>query len=387
MIRALIVATLLSSLLSQASAQVEWGGKTTLLAGTPVREHQEPSSRVTFEPRLKYGLASTTVRAEVRLRRLDQDGQRQDDAEFRELSLSGQQGVMAWRIGAQQVNWGRMDILRVIDTLNAVDQRDVFYLDVPETKRSLPMVNLEWQFDTDTLQFIVAPVVPVDKLPREVSGLPVSIDKPDSSVKNATVALRYGFEKEGWNADLIAVKGWNATPVLTPRWGANGPYLEGTLRRHDRLGFSADKPIGGFVLRLEGGYSLLSSAAKSGMPLERRVELGAGADIRGGPWFLAVQALGELKLNHEPHEATRRGTSYLSAILQRKWAQDRINTRLVHIMDTQDHASWSSLQASYEIDARQEIKLQADYFRGRSTVSFGAFNARSRVAISHRLEY
>ncbi|MGQ0595894.1 hypothetical protein [Aquabacterium sp.] len=340
-----------------------------------------------MEPKLKYGLGSTTVRAEARLRWLDQEGQRQDDAEFRELSLSGQGWMMAWRLGAQQVNWGRMDILRVIDTLNPVDQHDVFYLDVPETKRSLPMANLEWQFDADTLQFIVAPVVPVDKLPREVSGLPVSINKPDSSVKNATVAVRYGFENAGWNADVIAVKGWNATPILTPRLGAHGPYLEGTLRRHDRLGFSADKPIGGFVLRLEGVYSLLGSEARSRTPLERRLELGAGADIRWGPWFLAVQALGELKLNHEPLEASRRGTSYLSAILQRKWAQDRINTRVVHITDTQDHASWNSLQASYEIDARQEIKLQADFFRGRSTVSFGAFNARSRVAISHRLEY
>ncbi len=377
----------LLSWVSMAQAQVEWGGKASLLAGTPILEGVEPSSRVALEPKLKYGFGSNTLRAEGRVRWLDQEGHTREDAEFRELSLAGQGGAFAWRVGAQQVNWGRMDILRVIDTLNAIDHHDAFYLEVPETKRSLVMANFEWQRDTDTVQVIVAPGVPVDRLPRTISGLPVSVERPGTSVKNSTLAFRYGFERDGWNADLVAIKGWSSTPILTPKLGASGPYLEGTLRRNDRIGFSADKPVGALVVRLEGVYSLMGFEARSQTPLTRKVELGAGADIRWRGWFMAVQAIGERRLSDEPREATRRGSTFLSAILQRKWAQDRINTRAIHIVDTQDHASWSSLQASYELDSRQEIKLQADFFRGRSAVSFGAFKARSRVSISHRIEY
>lgn len=379
--------SLLFSWASMAQAQVELGGKASSLAGTPIREGAESSSRMALEPKLKYDLGSSAIRAEGRVRWLDQEGQTREDAEIRELSLAWQGDISAWRVGAQQVNWGRMDILRVIDTLNAVDQHDVFYFEVPETKRSLVMANFEWHRDSDTVQVILAPGVPVDRLPRTISGLPVSVQRPGASVKNSTLAFRYGFERGGWNADLIGIKGWSSTPILTPKLGASGPYLEGTMRRNDRIGFSADKPVGAFVVRLEGVYSLLGSEARSQTPLARKFELGAGVDVRWGEWFLAVQAIGERRLSDEPRDATRRGSTFLSAILQRKWAQDRIDTRAIHIVDKQEHASWSSLQVSCELDARQEIKLQADFFSGGSAASFGSFKARNRVSISHRLEY
>jgi len=371
---------------SAPAADPEWGLKLTGLAGAPLAEGDGRSERVVAEPSLKWKLPSVELRSNVRLRWLEQERERRSDADVRELTAAWRGDKATLTLGAQQVNWGRMDILRVTDIINPVDQHDLFYEELPEAKLALWMANWEWQDGGQSVQVIATPQVPVDRLPERVAGLPVNVAHPANSLSHSTVALRYGFEVAGWNADLVAIRGWQSSPVLRPALDATGASLQGSLERQNSIGFSADKPLGSTVLRLEGLYARATPEDQTAGVLARRsVSLGAGLDLRTGPWFFATQLIAYQNLDAIAGAPKR--TAIVSAIVQRKWLQDRLSGRALHIRESAFGSSWTSLQASYELSAHQLLQIQSDWFRGENTASFGVFRGRSRIAASMRLQF
>jgi hypothetical protein len=368
------------------AADPEWGLKVTGLAGAPLADGDGRSERVVVEPSLKWKLPSVELRSSVRLRWLEQERERRSDADVRELTAAWRGAKTTFTLGAQQVNWGRMDILRVTDIINPVDQHDLFYEELPEAKLALWMANWEWQNGGQTVQVIATPQVPVDRLPVRVAGLPVNVVHPENSLAHSTVALRYGFEAAGWNADLVAIRGWQSTPILRPVLSATGASLQGSPARQNSIGFSADKPLGSTVLRLEGLYARATPEDQgSGLTAQRSVSLGAGLDLRAGPWFFATQVIAHQDL--DAIAGTPERTAIVSAIVQRKWLQDRLSGRALHIRESALGSSWTSLQASYELSAHQLVQIQTDWFRGENTAPFGVFRGRSRIAASMRIQF
>ncbi|HEY2928380.1 MAG TPA: hypothetical protein VGJ65_16025 [Albitalea sp.] len=368
------------------AADPDWGLKATGLAGAPLADGEGRSARVAVEPSLKWKLPSVDLKGSVRLRWLEQEREQRSDTDVRELTATWRGARTTFALGAQQVNWGRMDILRVSDIVNPVDQHDLFYEELPQAKLALWMANWEWQEGGQSLQVIATPQVPVDRLPARVAGVPVNVARPANSLAHSTLALRYGFEAAGWNADLVAIRGWQSTPLLRPALGATGVSLQGSLARQNSIGFSADKPLGGTVLRLEGLYARATPEDPGlGLTTERSASLGAGLDLRTGPWFFATQVIAQQ--NFDAIAGTPERTAVVSAIVQRKWLQDRLSGRALHIRESAFGSSWSSLQASYELSAHQLVQLQSDWFRGESTAPFGGFRGRSRVAASMRVQF
>ena len=364
-----------------------WGLKATGLVAAPVADGDGRSSRYAVEPSLKWKLPSVELRARARVRWLDLQGDRRTDADVREMTAAWRGSEITFTLGAQQLNWGRMDILRVTDVINPVDQHDIFFGELPEAKLALWMANLEWQSGSQTVQIVATPQVPVDRFPARWSGLPVQVSKPNTSLANATLAVRYGFESLGWNADILAVRGWQASPSLRPVADTSGLRLQGAMSRQNSIGFSADKPLGSTVLRLEGLYAKRTpddEAVGLGISPRRLASLGVGLDVRAGPWFLAGQVIAQ----HDRDTTAGSGkNAFVSAIVQRKWLQDRLSARGVHIRETRSGSSWSSLQAAYELSPNQLLQLQGDWFRGNATEAFGSLKQRSRVAAAVWLQF
>lgn len=382
---AFAVAALLAST-GAAAAAPQWGLEVSGLAGAPWAGGDGRSTRVAIEPSLKWQRGAFDVRGSVRLRWLEQEGERRSDADVRELSAAWRGANATLTLGAQQANWGRMDIVRVTDIVNPVDRHDLFHEELPEAKLALWMANWEWQHGGQTVQIVATPQVPADRLPRRIGGLPVQLDRPAASLANSTLALRYGFEAAGWNADLVAIRGWQSNPALRPLLDASGATLQGAPSRQDSVGFSADKPLGSTVLRLEGLYARAAVEDPRGAAsTQRTAALGAGLDVRAGPWFFAMQLIANEAFDAFP--GTPKRTAIVSAIVQRKWLQDRLAGRALHIRESALGSSWSSLQASYELSANQELQVQGDRFRGEAGAPFGAFRGRSRIAASLRVRF
>jgi len=381
----LLAAALLAACAAHAQ-EPAWGLKATGLAATPVAGGDGASARAAVEPSLKWQGTDAEWRARLRLRWLKLEGEERRDADVREMTVAWRRGDTSLTLGAQQLNWGRMDILRVTDVVNPVDQQDLFHEELPEAKLALWMANLEWQSGTRTLQIVATPQVAADRLPRHWGGLPVRVAEPRSSIGNGTLAARYGFEALGWNADLMASRGWQPTPTLRTAIDSEGPHLRGVLSRQKSVGFSADKPVGATVVRLEGLAARLQpdeAGAALAVGNRRQASLGAGLDVRADDWFIAAQVIAQ----HERDSlAGKSHSTYSSLIVQRKWLQDRLAARALYLREARG-SSWTSLQASYELSPHQLLQLQADRFSGAPSQPLGSLRGRSRIAASLRLNY
>lgn len=377
---------MLACALPVPAAEPQWGLELSGLAGAPIDGGAGRSSRFVVEPSLKLDAGAWTLRADARARRLELDGERSTRTDLRDLTLGWRGSEAALTVGAQQVNWGRMDLLRVTDAINPVDQGDLFLEDLPEAKLALWMANWEWQRDDRSVQLIAAPGAALDRLPATLGGLPVQAVRPATSLRTATLAARYGFAAAGWNADLVAIHGWQTTPALLPAVDNTGTLrLRSQPARQDSLGVSADRPFGRWVLRLEGQLARTSPyepPAGSPAARQRSASLGIGADLTEGAWFFAAQAIGRQETDAEP-----RRTAYVSGIVQRKWLQDRLALRAVHLRETDTGSSWTSIQTRYELSPNQELRLQADRFDGAAGEPFEVYAGRSRVALSLRAKF
>ena len=374
---------------SAHAADANWGWKATALVGAPVGAGEAQSARMSFEPSLKWQHETVEVRGGIRLRWLDQQRERRTDVDVRELSAAWRGADTTLTLGAQQLNWGRMDILRVTDIVNPVDQKDLFYEELPEAKLALWMANWEWHSGARSVQLIATPQVPVDRLPARVAGLPVHVARPSNSLGNSTLAVRYAFDAAGWNADLVAIRGWQSMPSLRPFADGAGLRLEGAPARQNSVGFSADKPLGSTVLRLEGLYARTRHEEAAGVrpASQRALTFGSGLDIRTGPWFVAGQVIATRNFDPDSASGESKNQAFVSAIVQRKWLQDRLSGRALHIRETAHGSAWTSLQASYELSPNQLLRVQGDWFTGKNEAAFGVFRGRSRIAASVRLQF
>lgn len=383
---ALAAVVTLAGAWNASAAEPQWNLELSGLAGTPIDDGKRASSRFVVEPSMKLDSGAWTFRADARLRRLDLDGERTTRADLRDLTLGWRGSDATLTIGAQQINWGRMDLLRVTDAVNPVDQGDLFLEDLPEAKLAVWMANWEWQRDDRSVQLIVAPHATLDRFATSFGGLTVQARQPDTTARTATVAARYGFAASGWNTDLVAIHGWQTTPELALVSGADGALSWRTQpSRQDSVGLSADRPFGRWVLRVEGQAARTKPyEPMPGSPSSRRrsASLGIGADLTEGAWFFAAQAIAR-----EAPDETPPHVAYVSAIVQRKWLQDRLALRGVHLRETDTGSSWTSIQARYELSPNQELRLQADRFAGEPGQPFGAYAGRSRIALSLRARF
>ncbi len=379
-------ALLLCAAQTGQATEPEWGLKFSALGASPLTEGGSGSARVALESSVKLLSPNVEWRGRLRTRWIRQQGDDRTDTDVRELTATWRGQDATVTVGAQQLNWGRMDILRLSDVINPVDQHDLFFEELPEAKLALWMLNAEWQRGSSSWQLVVAPEVPVDRVPTTWNGLPVDVRRPQPSVRNTTVALRYAFEASGWSADLMAVRGWRTAPLLRVAQEAVPPRLVGETLRQDSVGFSADKPWGSTVLRLEGlvARSADSMPQSPVSPGKKRnhTGLGTGLDVQWQSWFFAGQGIAEQ--DHGPGGKQR---LYLSAIAQKKWLQDRLAMRALYVQEMRSNSSWTSLRLSYELSKNQLMQLQADRFSGRTQDSFGALHSQSRVAATWRVNF
>lgn len=368
-------------------ADATLGLRASAVLGTPVGSGDGASSHVALEPSLRAGGKDLAARAAIRLRKIRIGDDETEDVSIRDLFLVHQQAGFTASIGAQQVNWGRMDIVRITDNVNPVDEKDLYLEELPDAKKPLWMANFEWDDGDGVFQLLLSPEIPVDTLPNRTLGFPIVMKTQKDRLRNGTVATRYGFEAASWNVDLVAYRGWDPSPSFRPQPTGE---LAGEVHRITRLGFSADRPVGKVVIRAEGAFS--PSQAYPGVWMTAvqktsRFSAGTGIDVQAGQWFLTGQVIVDRFSEPDVRARLPQQNVYTSLTAQKKWMQDRLRFRLAGITESHRHSYWVSAQTNFELDAHQEVRLQLDRFGGPQDSHFGQLVSRSRLAFVYRMTY
>jgi len=188
--------------------------------------------------------------------------------QLKEAYLLYEGDAFDFRLGQQQIVWGKTDGLRMLDVVNPLDMREFILDDFLDSRIGLVAARLNWYPDTEMeqeLELLVIPdaqpaqAAPVGsrwalKTPAAPTGLRVqqlASEQPNWSAKNTEVGIAWRANVSGWDVSTNYFYGWKDTP------NALRNMLPGVLQvklKHFRMhtvGGSFSNAFGAFVVRGE----------------------------------------------------------------------------------------------------------------------------------------
>ena len=166
------------------------------------------------------------------------------------------------KIGRQIFSWGKADGIRITDALSPVDYQEFLTRDFDEIRMPVTAFKFHYLFVMSDLEIVWIPQFSPALLPlspenpwfmdqKENTALPVAHPlEPTLSLKNSEAALKYSMFLNGIDFSLSTAYLWDDFPVMTLSENEIVP-------RYKRLwinGACLSKPVGQFVIRLEGAF-------------------------------------------------------------------------------------------------------------------------------------
>lgn len=367
-----------------------------------IGEGEAAQSELQLRPELEWQLFGWDFEATGVLEADEQEKVRAEDrnrARLSSLTLSRQWEHVAVSLGKQQVVWGQLDGLPVLDVVNP-RRYDRFILDADELQRQAQwMAQMEWMADQWELQVLWVADHERHKFPESGEafaisttryqpvpppGWSVSIQeeaKGNNPVSDGDLGMRLTTYVGNWDLsfnylykeDDQAAIGLSLDPVA-----ANVDAIMDYGRYH-LFGGTASTSWGDWVARVE--YAWFKDRQHSSYTpqplLADEFDSGIGLDYAGfTDTFISVQfvtrflsgAPGDLLLrDKEEHTVTLKFT--------RTWRNETITFDLLAVSDTREGDGLIRPRLDWEVNDRMGVFLGYDYFHGDPNGLYGQFDA------------
>lgn len=309
------------------------------------------------------------------------------------------------RLGKQQIVWGKLDGIKVLDVLNPQDLREFILDDFSESRISLWSAYVDvtlgaWRSELAIIPDNTGHAIPTRgawfelTAPRYRFGanpgdpaLPVVTHRESVGPGTSAYALRLSRQVGAFEFGAIAYSGLDHEPLGRLIDNGGETVVERFYERREVFGLSGETSFSSFALRAEVSmqqgreFNTRTPGTLSTIALNQ-LRAGIGIDI-DGPWntFINIQYLHDdirdapLSLVSPDEERIvtaflRRSFSYDSVELIAKWYRS---------LDLDDEMYSVALEFAIGDSAR--LQLAAYGFSGVSTGIFGQFADRDRVTI------
>lgn len=313
------------------------------------------------------------------------------------------------RIGKQQIAWGRLDGLEVLDILNPRDFREFILEDLDEARIGLWSLYVDqalgdWRAELAVIPDATGHAVPERgswfelRAPRFRYGSDVDIPPPavttvtpgfapDAAGVGIRVSRRFGRT----GSSFVAYSGMDPEPLGRLLPSSPSPVLERFYRRRHALGFSLERGAGPFVLRTEHVYfpkRYFNTRSGPHLATARADHYrGAVALDASGPWELFVNAQFLVDLVRDAPEALvrPRRDRILTLFVSRSFDYDRLRAEARWYRSIGDAGWLGEISLAYGFRNGTRIAASLARFRGPPGGLFGQFEGRGRIAI--RIEH
>lgn len=364
-----------------ASARLVWDGRDRLVPGEPDTD--------TYAPAAQPAAIGDDVIAELR------------DA-YVEFFLPG--GLL--RFGKQQIVWGVLDGLKVLDTLNPQHFREFILADFADSRIGLWSTYADLYIGPWRTEFAWIPDATGHEIPTEGASfeltaprfrygappgaqrLPVRTEEPEHGLEDSAFGLRLSRMLGGWDLSLVAVSGSDFEPLGRVKVSPAGPVLERYYERRELYGLSAAYSLGRFVLRTELAlrpgreFNLRRDGVLAAEPLDQHTA-GLGVDFRG-PFdtFVSLQYLVD-HVQSAPAGLVRPATDRLATLfLRRSFAHDRLSAELRWYGDVERGGGMVRGALTWLVGDETSLRIGFDAFHGDAEGLFGQFADRDRITLS-----
>lgn len=329
-------------------------------------------------------------------------------AEIRDFYVEFRNRHGLTRLGRQQIVWGRLDGIKVLDVVNPQEFREFILDDFNQSRIGLWSAYLDysigdWRAELAVVPDATAHAIPVEgawfelRAPRfrfgatpDQPGLPVTTVRPGHSIDETGAGLRLSRQVGNTELAMLAYTGMDPEPLGRILATGGTPQLERYYRRRDVAGFSVDTGLGRAVLRAEYAYQpsrVFNLRAPDGLDtVELDQHRGAiGLDVDGPLGvFINVQYLVDT-IRDAPGALVRPARDRVATLFVRKaFGYDRLilEARWYHSLTDRDDLT--SLGVDYALNDSTSIRFAAEQFRGTPAGLFGQFADRDRITLGIR---
>lgn len=324
--------------------------------------------------------------------------------ELRDAFLEVPFGRHQIRVGKQQIVWGGLDGIKLLDVLNPQNFREFILEEFDESRIGLWSVYLDLLLGRWRSELVVIPDTTAHEIPdsgawfellaprfrfgatREETIPNQATQRPD--VRDGTVAGRISRSVGPFDLALQAVSGIDFEPLGRLVLNEGQPLLERYYERRQLFGLQAETAIGGMVVRMEASYQpdrsfntrTPAELASTGLD-QLRVAVGLDVD---GPFgvFFNLQYLHDQVMSAPASLVRPPIDRVLTVFARRQLAHDTLalEIRWYGELETGDGMARASVQ--YQLGADTRLRLAGDFFYGAPAGIFGQFEGQDRVVLS-----
>lgn len=315
----------------------------------------------------------------------------ESDQDLRELYLTWAGDSWQWRLGQQQIAWGRGDYFRLVDVLNPLDLREFLlpYIDDYSLGRQTrPMAVVEVYGDNLEQQFVLAPRAKTTRFAPAgadfaIAGRPEGLPEDDEH-ERADIGWRGKTLVDGTDLDFYLFDGLSPDPLFVVEEGR----LVEQQRRRSLVGTSFARPAGDWVLRgdlvhlfheplqtPEGADNVPKSAALLGLDMTRN------------EWTVNLQAT--VSHRHDAPSSLEQTNSWeASAAVLKDWSKQRLNAGLLWLYNHETQSS-HMLKANLGYRPWNQWYVEGGLigFSGGERTQYGQFDQRDCLYLQVRRDF
>ncbi len=319
------------------------------------------------------------------------------------LEIEIENGIV--RLGKQQIVWGRLDGLKVLDTLNPQNFREFIMDDFDHSRIGLWSAYVDRSFGDWRTEFAWIPDASGHEIPEDGAWFqltaprfrygattaqttpPVSTDHDAHGIADGAVAGRLSHQFGVVDMSAVVYSGLDFEPLGTLRAIDGEPLLERFYERRTLYGVNAETSFGPFALRAELSwqprrkFNSRGPAALNVIALDQR-NIAIAADI-DGPFdtFINVQYVVD-RISNAPSTLVRPDQDrIITTFLRRSFVYETVQFEFRWYRSLEDDDELFSISLGYDVGDNTRLRLAAENFSGIDSGLFGQFAESDRLIL------
>lgn len=326
-------------------------------------------------------------------------------AELRDLYLEWQGERGLFRLGKQQIAWGRLDGLKILDVVNPQEFREFILDDLGDSRIGQWSAYLDYPLGAWRAELALVPdttshsipdagawfelTAPRFRLgaPPDAEDLPPVVGAYDHDPGDGAAGLRLSRYLGRIDLSLVAYSGRDHEPLARIAEAGGQPAVARYTERRNLFGLSAETGFGRFVVRGEYAYQpdrFFNTRDEAGPGVARLEQHRAavGVDIDGPlGFFVNVQFLVDV-VRSAPTSLLRPERDEIATLfLRRSFAHDRVAMELRWYHSPGEGDDALAFAIDYDVGADTVLRLAAETFHGSPRGLFGQFERRDRIVL------
>ena len=351
----------------------------------------------------------------------------QTSLNLREAFLDIYSNLVDFRIGKQQVVWGKADGYFINDIVNPLDLSLFLLQDFDDIRMATTMLNTKIHHGNHSLEFLIIPefkpmtidfdgnwafyrpdsfeVAMTLSIGQIATSLPINYQDdilPQNSLKDMEYGLKFNTFLLGTDISLIYLKAREDQPKMskTIEFSNTGfPSSVNLTPSHPWFtfyGMNFSRPAGMFVFRGEGGYypkrffdTMDQSAMVDGFLIEKPFLQGMiGADYQlTGDITVAVQAIQERIPDYTEAILSDETTTLGSFLLNGNFANQTIAPMWLTLYNFSNDSYLSRIMVDWKYSDSFTITIGTDILGGDDDTTFGQFGKNDNAYLKLKYNY